>query len=160
VSKRERPQTGTTCPAQSEAAPENHVLGPGEAEHALARHRLPAERGRPGPLPRSEEIPRAQAAIVGANIRALRHRHGLTQAQLGALMGWPTITTVCAAEGRRGGQQRGFTADEVTRLASIFDTIPALLVTRCAHCEGHPPPGYACLTCGAQAAPEPVASPR
>jgi transcriptional regulator with XRE-family HTH domain len=144
--------------AQPEAPAVNHAPGPDEAEHAHARPR--AERGRPGPLPRSEEIPRAQAAVVGANIRALRHRHGLTQAQLGALMGWPTITTVCAAEGRRGGQQRGFTTTEVTRLASIFDTTTAQLLTRCAHCEGHPPPGYACLTCGTQAAHEPVASTR
>jgi hypothetical protein len=124
------------------------------------RRTRPGGHRRPGPLPRAEEIPRTQAAIVGANIRALRHLHGLTQRQLGTLMGWPTVTTVCAAEGRRGGQQRGFTADEVAQLASIFDTTPAQLTSRCAHCDGHPPPGYACLTCGAQASIEPIASSR
>jgi transcriptional regulator with XRE-family HTH domain len=64
------------------------------------------------------EIPRAQAEVVGANIRVLRQRNGWTQAELGALMGWQSNSTVCAAEGRRGGRQRGFTPDEVQRLAS------------------------------------------
>jgi hypothetical protein len=105
--------------------------------------------GRP---PRDGEIPGPQAAVVGANIRALRHRRGWTQAQLGELMGWPSPTTVCAAEGRRDGRQRGFTAEEVGRLAVIFGLTPARLVTRCAGCAGHPPTGFACLACGARAA--------
>ena len=66
------------------------------------------------------EIPRAQAEAVGANIRILRQRNGWTQVTLGALMGWPSSSTVCAAEGHRGGRQRGFTLEEIQRLASIF----------------------------------------
>ena len=69
---------------------------------------------------RVDEIPAEQSAVVGANIRVLRLRNGWTQAQLGELMGWPTNSTVCAAEGRRDGRQRGFTAEEVERLAGIF----------------------------------------
>jgi hypothetical protein len=97
----------------------------------------------------TREIPAEQCAIIGANIRALRHRNGWTQARLGELMGWPATATVCAAEGHRSGRQRGFTTGELTRLAAIFGIPPSQLTTRCANCGGHPPAGYACLACGA-----------
>ena len=97
-------------------------------------------------------IPGQQAAVVGANIRAFRQSRGWTQAQVGALMDWPSGSTVCAAEGHRAGRQRSFTPDEIQRLAGIFGVKPWQLTTRCANCEGHPPAGFACLTCGAQAA--------
>jgi hypothetical protein len=98
---------------------------------------------------RAAEVPAGESAIVGANIRVLRQRKGWSQAQLGELMGWRSTSTVCAAEGRRGGQQRGFTTDEVRRLGAIFGIPPWKLTTLCANCEGHPPAGFACLTCGA-----------
>lgn len=97
---------------------------------------------------RTGKIPAGQSVIVGANIRALRQRHGWTQARLGQLMGWPTTSTVCAAEGHRNHRQRGFTPAEIQQLAAIFGITPAQLTTRCATCGGHPPAGYACLTCG------------
>ncbi len=99
---------------------------------------------------RVDEIPAAQCAVIGANIRVLRQRNGWTQAQLGELMGWPANSTVCAAEGCRNGRQRGFTIDEVQRLAAIFNVPERQLKTRCAGCAGQPPTGFACLTCGAQ----------
>jgi hypothetical protein len=68
-------------------------------------------------------------------------------------MGWISNSTVCAAEGRRDRRQRSFTTDEVHRLASIFGVKAWQLTTRCTNCEGHPPAGFACLTCGAQATP-------
>ena len=105
---------------------------------------------------RAGEIPRAQAAVVGANIRVLRERNGWTQATLGKLMGWISNSTVCAAEGHRGGRQRGFTIDEVRRLASIFGVEPWQITTRCANCKGRPPDGFACLTCGAQSREDPL----
>jgi transcriptional regulator with XRE-family HTH domain len=37
----------------------------------------------------TRKIPAEQSAIVGANIRALRQRHGWTQTRLGELMDWP-----------------------------------------------------------------------
>jgi transcriptional regulator with XRE-family HTH domain len=98
-----------------------------------------------------EVIPREQAAIVGANLRALRMGKGWTQAQVGELMGWTSNSTVCAAEGRRGGRQRNFTTDEVERLAEFFGVEAWQLTTWCVNCEGHPPTGFACLTCGARA---------
>jgi hypothetical protein len=98
---------------------------------------------------RAAEVPAGESAIVGANIRFLRQRRGWSQAKLGELMGWRTASTVCAAEGRRGGRQRGFTGDEVQRLGVIFGIPPWKLTTRCANCDGYPPSGFACLTCGA-----------
>jgi transcriptional regulator with XRE-family HTH domain len=99
---------------------------------------------------RVDEIPAEQFAIVGANIRALRLCKGWTQAELGELMGWPTTATVCAAEGHRAGRQRGFSAEEVKRLAGIFGVSAWELTTRCANCGGNPPTGFACLPCGAR----------
>jgi len=69
---------------------------------------------------RADEIPQEQFAVVGANIRILRLRRGWTQGQLGEVTGWPTTATVRAAEGHRGGRQRGFTGAEIKRLATIF----------------------------------------
>ena len=68
---------------------------------------------------------------------------------LEVLMGWPNASTVCAAEGRRGGRQRGFTAREVRQLAAIFGVPSGQLTAQCANCGGHPPAGFACLACGA-----------
>ena len=99
---------------------------------------------------RLDEIPQDQAAVVGANVRVLRQQHGWNQAKLGELMGWPSNSTVCAAEGHRYGRQRGFTTQEVKRLAAIFGVSPSLLTTQCANCGGQPPAGFACLTCGAR----------
>jgi hypothetical protein len=93
-------------------------------------------------------IPADQCAIVAGNIPALRQREGWTQVKLGELMGWPNASTVCAAEGRRSRRQRGFTTDEVTRLAALFGVSPGQLTTRCANCDGHPSAGFACLACG------------
>ena len=62
---------------------------------------------------RVDEIPPVQAAVVGVNIRVLRQQHGSNQSMVGDLMGWPSNSTVCAAEGRRNGRQRGFTAQTV-----------------------------------------------
>jgi transcriptional regulator with XRE-family HTH domain len=98
---------------------------------------------------RVDSIPEGQPAIVGVNIRTLRRRKGWSQARLGELMGWRSPSIVCAAEGRRGGRQRGFTAREVELLAAIFDVPPRQLTTRCVNCNSQPPAGFACLACGA-----------
>jgi Helix-turn-helix domain len=104
---------------------------------------MPKRRGVTG------KIAKEQYAIVGANIRALRLRSGLSQVKLGELMGWPSASTVCAAEGHRNDQQRGFTTEEVEQLAVIFGVSPSQLIMLCANCGGHPPAGFACLACGA-----------
>ena len=97
----------------------------------------------------TRKIPAEQSAIAAANIRALRQRNGWTQARLGELMGWPTTSTVCAAEGHRGDRQRAFGITEIQKLAAIFSVPAWQLTTRCANCDSQPPPGYACLACGA-----------
>jgi len=86
-------------------------------------------------------IPAEQCAIIGANIRALRQRRGWTQARLRELMGWPTTSTVWAAEGCRNDRQRGFTNGEVEQLTAIFGVSPWQLTTQCANCQGQPPAG-------------------
>jgi transcriptional regulator with XRE-family HTH domain len=103
-----------------------------------------------GRFRRVDEIPQNQAAVVGANIRVLRQQHGWNQAKLGELMGWASNSTVCAAEGRRNGRQRGFTMQEVERLAAIFGVSSSRLTMECANCDGRPPAGFACLICGAR----------
>jgi hypothetical protein len=100
----------------------------------------------PGP---AAKLPAAQCAVAAANIRALRQRNGWTQARLGQLMGWPAASTVCAAEGHRGGRQRRFARWEVDQLAAIFGIPAVQLLSRCVTCGGQPPPGYACLACKA-----------
>lgn len=104
-------------------------------------------RGKRGRPRRAATIPPEQTAVVGVNIRILRQRSGWTQAKLGDLMGWPSASTVCAAEGRRDGRPRDFTVGEVERLATIFGVSSWELTTRCANCHGHPPAGFACLVC-------------
>ena len=87
---------------------------------------------------RTGQIPEGKAVIVGVNIRMLRQRKGWTQTELGELMGWPNASTVCAAEGRRNGRQRGFTAREVRQLAAIFGVSFQQLTAQCANCGGPP----------------------
>jgi transcriptional regulator with XRE-family HTH domain len=103
--------------------------------------------GQRGP---AAKLPASQCTIAAANIRTLRQRNGWTQAHLGHLMGWTAPSTVCAAEGHRGHRQRRFARWEIDQLAAIFGIPARQLLTRCATCDGHPPPGYACLTCKAE----------
>jgi transcriptional regulator with XRE-family HTH domain len=106
----------------------------------------------PGP---AAKVPAAQCATAAANIRVLRQRKGWTQAHLGQLMGWTAPSTVCAAEGHRGGRQRRFARWEIEQLAAIFGIPVVQLLTRCATCGGQPPSGYACLACRAEHPPAP-----
>jgi transcriptional regulator with XRE-family HTH domain len=73
---------------------------------------------------RVDNIPEGQPAIVGVNIRTRRQRKRWSQAKLGELMGWQSPSTVCAAQGRRDGRQRGFTVREIEQLAAIFGVSP------------------------------------
>jgi hypothetical protein len=97
----------------------------------------------------TRKITKEQSAVIGASIRALRQRRGWTQPTLGNMMGWPSASTVCAAEGHRNHRQRHFTTAEAEQLAAIFGVSSAQLMTRCATCGGQPPAGFACLSCGA-----------
>jgi hypothetical protein len=79
----------------------------------------------PGRHRRVDGIPEGQPAIVGVNIRTLRQRRGWSQVQLGELMGWPSASTVCAAEGRRGGRQRGFTGRKSSSWPPSSTSLPS-----------------------------------
>jgi hypothetical protein len=116
----------------------------------VRQRQLAGENMTAGRRRRVDTIPAEQFAVVGANIRTLRLRNGWTQAKLGELMGWPTVATVCGAEGGREGRQRGFTAEEVRQLAGIFGVSAQRLTTRCVNCDGNPPTGFVCLRCGAR----------
>ena len=90
----------------------------------------------------------------GGAVRRCRREHprsppAPTQPKLGELMGWPSTSTVCAAEGHRNHRQRSFSTGEVEQLAAIFGVSPSQLMSRCANCSGSPPAGFACLACGA-----------
>ena len=87
--------------------------------------------------------------VVGVDPHKKTHTASAVSTKLGELMGWPNASTVCAAEGRRGGRQRGFTAREVRQLAAIFGVPSGQLTAQCANCNGQPPAGFACLACGA-----------
>jgi transcriptional regulator with XRE-family HTH domain len=97
------------------------------------------------------KFPAAQSAVIGANVRALRLRRGWSMAKVGELMGWKSVSTVCAAEGRRSAYQRRYNSAEVEQLGVIFGVSPEQLNTRCVNCGGHPAAGFACLRCGAAA---------
>jgi anti-sigma regulatory factor (Ser/Thr protein kinase) len=118
----------------------------GKSVYAVLANEAGAVRGQ-------RTIPDGQCVTAGANIRVLRQRRGWNQARLGEMMGWHSASTVCAAEGHRNGRQRGFTADEVTRLAAIFGVSAWQLTSRCANCDGRPPNGFGCLVCGVKSVP-------
>jgi transcriptional regulator with XRE-family HTH domain len=99
-------------------------------------------------------IPGNQLAVVGANVRALRLRMGWSQRKLAVAMGlgphnFSAVSRIekAAPDGRR----RNITTWELERLADIFEVPAWQLRTRCVVCDGNPPAGFACLTCGARA---------
>ena len=60
-----------------------------------------------------------------------------------------SLGTGLSCFGATADRQRGFTNDEVDGLADIFNIPAWQLTTRCANCEGYPPAGFSCVTCGA-----------
>jgi transcriptional regulator with XRE-family HTH domain len=94
-----------------------------------------------------------QLPTIGANVRALRQGMGWTQRHLAELLGWgPDASSVCRLEKEtKDGRRRNITMPELERLADIFDVAVWQLKARCVICDGNPPTGFACLTCGARA---------
>jgi hypothetical protein len=98
------------------------------------------------------------ARIVGQNIAIRRKHHGLTQAQLAAAMttaGCPMSANVIAfteigqTGGRANTRPRNVSVDHLMAFAEFFGCDPmALLVPACETCEGVPPAGFTCDTCG------------
>lgn len=101
-------------------------------------------------------VPENQLPVIGANVRALRQAHGWSQRHLATLLGWgPDPSSICRLEKEaRDGRRRNITVPELERLADIFEVAVWQLKARCIVCDGSPPAGFACLTCGARASIE------
>lgn len=89
---------------------------------------------------------------VAANVRLLRKARGMTMDQLVELVreaGRPWWTSTVT---RIELCQRHLDADDLAVLAGVLDvTVQRLFeaVPPCAVCQGAPPAGFACLSCGA-----------
>jgi excisionase family DNA binding protein len=102
-----------------------------------------------------ERLSAELSAIAGRNMRVLRERAGLKQAGLGKLLG-KGASGICRME--KG--ERRIACAELALLADIFGVAPAGLTGECQNCQGSPPPGFACLACGAEdSGPRPAAPP-
>jgi len=102
---------------------------------------------------RAAWIPENQLAVVGANVRALRLGMGWSQRKLAVAMGlgphnFSAISRIEKAD--PDGRRRNITTWELERLADIFEVAVWQLKTRCVVCDGNPPTGFGCLTCGAR----------
>lgn len=99
------------------------------------------------------------ARIVGRNVARLRNRRGLTQEQLAeeiSKAGWRVSSSVISfiEKGRAGRnpshQHRNVSVDQLMAFAAFFECEPAdLLHPACRACDGCPPAGFTCNTCGA-----------
>ena len=118
---------------------------------------LPATRRR-GPGARLTKETTRYARIVGRNIARLRSQRGLTQEQLAAAVtesGYPVSVAVLGflETGRVGrrpeNQHRNVSVDQMMAFAAYFGCDPGeLLNPACRACDGRPPAGFTCNTCG------------
>jgi transcriptional regulator with XRE-family HTH domain len=99
-------------------------------------------------------VPENQLPVIGANVRALRQGRGWTQRKLAVAMGLGArnVSAVSRLEkAAPDGRRRNITTCELDRLADILEVAVWQLKARCVTCDGSPPAGFACLTCGARA---------
>jgi transcriptional regulator with XRE-family HTH domain len=114
---------------------------------------MPSQEHRASRSMRRAQVPENQLPTIGANVRALRLGMGWSQRKLAVAMGlgphnFSAVSRIekAAPDGRR----RGLSVWELDTLASIFDVPAWQLKARCVTCDGNPPIGFACLTCGAR----------
>lgn len=100
-------------------------------------------------------------AIVRENVRALRKARGWSAQRLAEALA--VYGDRCGLSSRavlanwEVGRREGVTVDDLACLAIVLDVDPPWSLTevpRCATCRGVPPPGYACLSCGARGGPD------
>ena len=106
---------------------------------ALARDRALAASGR--------ALPQVRSRAAGIRIRNLRKDLGWTQAELARKAG---VTQVMLSRAETGTDR--MSPRTVTALAAALGADLDALLAECGHCHGKPPAGYACLSCGAEAA--------
>lgn len=110
--------------------------------------------------PRLNEDNTRYARIVGRNIAILRRAAGLSQGALAekmtaaghrmgaSVMGFVELGRIS------GGQPRALSVDQLMAFAAFFERNPMdLLIPICDACEGEPPQGFTCNTCGLGAPP-------
>lgn len=91
---------------------------------------------------------------VAANIRRLRLAQGKSAQAVAdetCTHGWAIDRHAIYKIEERG---RRVTVDELVSLAAVFDVRPQDLLTpaaECPGCQGSPPSGFSCLTCGTSA---------
>lgn len=93
---------------------------------------------------------------VIAKMRYLRMARGITAQELERLMAERAgvVMTRAVIANMETGRRRDVTVDQLVGLAKVFDTTIGFLLGmgghECNRCEGTPPAGYACLSCGTQ----------
>lgn len=88
--------------------------------------------------------------VLAANMRRLRKTRGWTQKELGSRWGVSLQVVNSLETGHRG---REFSVNEAVAVAGIFGLPVADLlmpVLPCTTCQGAPPAGFTCRTCGAE----------
>ena len=90
---------------------------------------------------------------VAKNVRLLRHSHKLTIEALADLMGFTpaVITNIENGRPKLGSRTRHIDVDELSVLANIFGIADPWSLTKtpeCGTCNGAPPVGFKCNTCG------------
>ena len=93
--------------------------------------------------------------ITAANVRRLRKARGWSQAELARQWG-VSVTVVVNSEAAAGRRKpRIISVNDVVALAGVFGVPVTDLISmsRCPVCEGAPPRGLSCRTCGAEGGP-------
>lgn len=95
---------------------------------------------------------------VMTNVRRMRRARGWLLQQLADALtaeGWKTSANLLSRS-ETGAKRALITVDELYAYARVFGVTVGDLVAdapRCEHCDGEPPAGFVCATCGATSAP-------
>jgi transcriptional regulator with XRE-family HTH domain len=96
---------------------------------------------------------------ISRNVRRLRRARGWTQAEaakrFAEVAGAPSMSVASWSAGERApetSRSKSWTANEIAALAELFDVSVGDLFEPqmpCRSCDGTPPVGFTCNTCGA-----------
>jgi transcriptional regulator with XRE-family HTH domain len=90
---------------------------------------------------------------VARNVKLLRRSHGLATEALAERLGWTpaVISNIECGRTKAGSRTRRVTVDELAALANAFGIADPWSLTKrseCGACNGVPPAGFSCNTCG------------